>query len=144
VGIDLSKGLLAEAKRLHPEVATRLMDMRKLDFADEAFDGVWAHASLLHLKRKDVTKALGEFFRVLKHNGVCFVKVKRGEGQLLVDDGNTGGKKRLMTYFELDELTMIVKRAGFVIEQAQIHNSYKMGTSKRDIDWVVVLGRKLS
>src|SRR5687767_2993685 len=41
-------------------------DLRHLPFADAVFDGVWAAAPLLHLKRYEVGEALGGLRRVLK------------------------------------------------------------------------------
>ncbi len=76
IGIDLSAELLKQAQKYHPELKTKLMDMRKLDFADKTFDAIWAHASLLHLERKDLLPTIKEFYRVMKKNGICYILVK--------------------------------------------------------------------
>src|SRR3990172_8786000 len=42
IGIDLSKSMLKEAMTLYPHGDFRDMDMRKLAFEDNFFDGIWS------------------------------------------------------------------------------------------------------
>ncbi len=42
------------------------MDLRKLDFPDKSFDGVFANYSLIHIPEKDVTMSVEGIARVLK------------------------------------------------------------------------------
>ena len=49
--------------------------MRHLPFEPESFDGVFAKASLLHIKRRS-SGVLDEIARVLKPNGVVYIGVK--------------------------------------------------------------------
>lgn len=72
-GIDVSAGLIAEAKRLHPEAAGRFAVGTAVDlsFADAAFDQVFSIAVWHHLPSNEVRlKALQEVARVLKVGGV--------------------------------------------------------------------------
>src|SRR4051794_253905 len=46
VGVDLSTGMLAEARRRAPGVDFRQSDLRSLAFPDGYFDGIWCCASL--------------------------------------------------------------------------------------------------
>jgi SAM-dependent methyltransferase len=50
-------------------------DARDLPFADGAVDAIWASHVLEHLAIKDVGKALGEFYRVLRPNGRAIIRV---------------------------------------------------------------------
>src|SRR5579872_1610900 len=63
-GIDLSKKLLALAKKQNTSLNFLLADIRALPFADHTFDAVWANAVIHHLVKKDIEKALREFYRV--------------------------------------------------------------------------------
>jgi ubiquinone/menaquinone biosynthesis C-methylase UbiE len=76
-GLDLSSGLITLARKTFPTITFIEGNMLSLPFPDNTFDGVWACASLLHLETvADVTKALREFHRVMKQNGIVYVSVK--------------------------------------------------------------------
>ncbi len=57
-GIDLFDGLLERAKELYPRITFQKMDVRKLEFSDESFSGIWCNATLLHLTEKDMLIAI--------------------------------------------------------------------------------------
>ena len=78
-GIDLSKNLLAVAKRENPSLHFDLGDIRALPFTNASFDAIWANAVIHHLTKEDIAKTLKEFCRVLKPGGIIFVATKRGE-----------------------------------------------------------------
>lgn len=72
-GIDVSAGLIAEAKRLHPEAAENFAvgTAVELAFADNEFDQVFSIAVWHHLPSNEVRlTALREVSRVLKPGGV--------------------------------------------------------------------------
>jgi ubiquinone/menaquinone biosynthesis C-methylase UbiE len=77
VGIDLSAGMLAQAKtRVRGGLAQ--MDMRHLAFPDGSFDGIWCVASLLHLPKADAPLALREMRRVLVPGGALLLIIHEG------------------------------------------------------------------
>jgi ubiquinone/menaquinone biosynthesis C-methylase UbiE len=143
VGIDLSENLLEIAREKYPEIEFIKMDMRRLKFEDEIFDGIWANATILHLPRKDVPQALSEFHRVLKADGILHVGVKRGEGVGFTQDQYAANERRYFTYFELEEMEQLVREAGFEIIDSFIDNPSKRKAGSRNIDWVKVFARKL-
>lgn len=53
-GIDFSEKLLEIAKKRVPQVTFYKQDFRRLGFSQVSFDGIWACASLLHLKRHEM------------------------------------------------------------------------------------------
>lgn len=63
-GVDISDGLIAIAESSYPECDYRVMDMEKLEFADESFD--FAYSSLAIHYLEEWTTALKEAYRVLK------------------------------------------------------------------------------
>jgi len=77
-GVDLSPGMLAEARRL---VCGPLleMDMRHLNIPDSASGGIWCMASLLHLPKAEAPRALAEMRRVLVPAGVLALTIQEGE-----------------------------------------------------------------
>ena len=67
VGVDFSEAMLAEARRLHPEVEFRTASAEALPFTDGAFDAVVGNFTLHHSGRP--AKVLKEAFRVLAVDG---------------------------------------------------------------------------
>jgi ubiquinone/menaquinone biosynthesis C-methylase UbiE len=143
VGIDLSENLLKIARVKYPEIEFIKMDMRRLEFKDGTFYGIWANASMLHLPRNDVSQALSEFHRVLKAGAILHVGVKRGEGGGHTDDQYAAYERRYFTYFQLEEMEQLVREAGFEIIDSFIDNPSKRKAGSRNIDWVKVFARKL-
>jgi SAM-dependent methyltransferase len=47
----------------------------------EAFDGVWASASLLHVPKSEIDDALGRLTRALKPGGMLYASFKHGTGE---------------------------------------------------------------
>jgi SAM-dependent methyltransferase len=64
------------SRRLGHPVEAMLFD--QLD-AQEAYDGVWASACLLHVPRDELAGILGRIHRALKPSGVFYASYKMGE-----------------------------------------------------------------
>jgi SAM-dependent methyltransferase len=116
IGVDLSQGMLAEARRRVPAVDFRQADLRGLDFPDGYFDGIWCCASLLHLPRADVPAVLASFNRLLGH-GFLRLSVKAGQGEEVVDGAYGPDTPREITYFSRCELELLLERSGFDVHR---------------------------
>lgn len=68
VGVDISEGLIDIAKREHPGIEFRVMDMEKLNFEDESFDLAYSSLALHYLDDWQIT--LKETRRILKPKGM--------------------------------------------------------------------------
>jgi 2-polyprenyl-3-methyl-5-hydroxy-6-metoxy-1,4-benzoquinol methylase len=141
-GIDLSEGLLAEAKKLHPEVPTQLMSLTDMKFSQDSFDGIWTNATLLHIERKDVPQILKNFYTFLKPNGVLFVRTKEGEGEGPQPVPFDPTLTRWFTFFTDRELTKMIEDAGFDVLNSYTFNSKQRFTNSRDQEWVVIFAKK--
>jgi len=67
VGVDLSPGMIALAKRLYPATDFRVADVEHLPFADATFDGLVCNFAIGHFPYPEA--AVGECVRVLKRGG---------------------------------------------------------------------------
>ncbi|GGP59602.1 class I SAM-dependent methyltransferase [Saccharothrix coeruleofusca] len=68
-GVDLSPGMVARARELHPGLRFEEGSMTALGHADGSLTGVLAWYSLFHLPPEEVPTALAEFHRVLAPGG---------------------------------------------------------------------------
>ena len=122
IGFDLSEKMVELARKNVPGARFRVMDMLDLDFEDNGFDGVWARCCFLHLKKKEIPKALEEAYRVLKKGGVIHVGIKEGEGERFVSDERYGGVQKFYSFFHKEELETMLKDAGFTIVESLRHS----------------------
>jgi len=81
VGVDLSQGMLALARRRFPGAKLHHMDMRHLSFEPGSFGGVWAAHCLYHIPKRDIHKVIEGIKRVLVPEGAFFCCLKLGEGE---------------------------------------------------------------
>lgn len=79
LGVDLSPGMLDEARRGHPGLHFVESSMLTLDFPDAAVAGVLAWYSTTHLPDDQLPAAFAEFFRVLAPGGYLLVGFQAGD-----------------------------------------------------------------
>lgn len=139
VGIDLVDVFLKEAKKSVPQAEFIKMDLLNLKFSDNYFDGIWANAVLLHLKKEDIPQALKGFHRILKPKGKLYVSVKRGRGEKHKEEKLSGENKRFFSYFLKNELEGFIKNAGFKIISSNI---FPDSLGRQDLKWIGVLLEK--
>jgi SAM-dependent methyltransferase len=68
VGVDISSGLIEEAKKSYPEVEFYEMDMEKLEFPEDSFDFVYSSLVMHYLE--DWKKALANIYTVIKPGAI--------------------------------------------------------------------------
>ncbi len=146
IGIDLSAELIALCKNANPNINFKVADMRNLPFGDNYFNGIWAHASLVHMKTKeDVHKSFKEFARVLKDNGKIHVTVKKKEKkQTEYAIEPKTGELRYFRYFSKEEIVGIIESAGFATDSVDVYNEFaRNGTGRKNTNWIYVLAHKI-
>lgn len=148
-GVDLSEGLLRVARDNAPQINFIVMDMRRLDFPKDSFDGLWVNTSFLHLPKKDAKKTLAGFSKVLKPGGILFmafqghpnekatVVEKLGPQERLVATPEFGlDKPRFFAYYSVEEMKKLLKETGF--------ETFNVSTKKEPetrILWVDILAK---
>ena len=76
--IDYSEELVKKASRL-TGIPIKLKSFYEVDDC-EAYDGIWACASLLHCERTRLKEVIGKLVSALKPNGVLYMSFKYGNG----------------------------------------------------------------
>jgi ubiquinone/menaquinone biosynthesis C-methylase UbiE len=143
VGLDVSQGLIQEAKIQFPTLQFIEGNLLNLPFNNNMFDGVWAHASLLHLETIDEVKTvLKEFHRVLKNKGILHVLVKAQSGKqktAVVSDAFSN-HNRFFQYFTQEELTELLKTSGFTIRSIeQYRETDRNPHGRSEVQWILAL-----
>lgn len=80
VGVDLSPGMLAQARRARPSVPLHEASLTALPFDDGSFDAVVLWYSVIHLTDDELAVAFAEAARVLRPGGLALVASQKGEG----------------------------------------------------------------
>ena len=116
-GIDASRNMLREAKKIVSKGKFVLMDFYNLKFPKESFDGFWAASSLLHVPKVRVSEVLGQIRRILKKNGIGFISLKERKNldEGMIKDNQYGGSERFFAFYGLGEFERILLENGFEI-----------------------------
>lgn len=120
-GTDVSKGLLAEAKKNNPGATFLFQSVYDFNFPNETFDGFWASAVLLHIPKNRIDEALSSIYRILKPGAIGFISLKKGSDEKFVEGDHVGIQyKRFFSFFELDEFTEMLKRNKFEVLESYV------------------------
>jgi ubiquinone/menaquinone biosynthesis C-methylase UbiE len=139
VGVDLSAGMLAQARTTAPGPLAQ-MDMRGLAFPAGCFDGVWCVASFLHLPKADAPGALREMRRVLRPGGPLFLGIQEGSGEGWEGwaPGPYAHVQRLFARYSPQEVEGLLANAGFTVVE---RGSSQAGT-RRWLQFLAVRDRE--
>lgn len=81
-GIDQSEGMLAQARRKHPEVATRVLILQDLGRLEDRFDGLTCVDALENVPPEDWPRVAAGLAAVLAHGAPGYVTVELPDGPL--------------------------------------------------------------
>jgi SAM-dependent methyltransferase len=123
-GVDLSPAMVERARRLVPGVQFRQGDMLALNAPDAAWAGIVAFYSIIHIRRSDLERALGELRRVLRPGGLLLVAFHIGEETIHLDEW--WGQKVCVDFFHFrcEEVAECLRAAGFEIEDIVERDPY--------------------
>ena len=142
VGIDVSDRLLDIARREVPEGDFRELSMTDLDRLPDAFDGVFAQASLLHIPRKDAGETVKKMSDRLVPGGLLYLAVKEAregkpEEEIARENDYGYEYERFFSYFRMDELERYLLDAGLTVIST-MRNSSPSGKTV----WLQIIGKK--
>ena len=141
-GIDLSRNLLKIANQQLPKINFQIQDVRSLHFPNFSFDGIFACAVLLHLKRPEIFPVIQSFYRILKDGGIVFVMMKQGKGESDIKEELSSGESRHFVLVKSDEINQWMNDAGFSIIELYTWNSQDRWPDGRNVEWISCFAKK--
>jgi SAM-dependent methyltransferase len=126
VGIDASPAMIERARadaRSERAPDFRVADMRRVGvlFAENAFDGAWISASLLHIPETETPSVLAAVHRIVVDRGMVLITLKEGpQGSRIVRDEKDGqAVEREFTFWEEPRFRDLVERAGYAVVEVR-------------------------
>jgi SAM-dependent methyltransferase len=123
-GVDLSEGILAQARRLNPDLEFHQGDMLALSDPDESWGGAAVFYSLIHIPRDRVPSALAELGRVLRPGGAVLIAVHCGQETVHRDELWGRPISIDFIFYEPEELERQLTAAGFVVDEVVVRAPY--------------------
>lgn len=112
-GLDLSAGLLEQARILHPGIPFRKANMLDLDFEDQSIAGVVAFYAIVHFSEDQVERAFREVFRVLQPEGTFLLTYHIGEEPVHVEEFLGKAVDIDVMFFRTDFISRCLEDCGF-------------------------------
>jgi SAM-dependent methyltransferase len=128
-GLDLSPGMVEEARRRTPEVEFVAGDMRRLAEIVDAeasggLAGIVAFYALVHVAKEDLEATLADVGRALAPDGLLLVALHVGDEVRHVEDLWGEAVSLDFVFFEVEELERALETSGFVIEELLTREPY--------------------
>ncbi len=126
VGLDINHSLLDYARRRSPRLTLVQADVRNLPYVAEAFDGLWAAASLIHLPKISVHASFRRLAKLTKPGGLFAATLIHGRHSNTLRNGWIPG--RFISRWHKQELATALGRAGWqIIELKIVFNQERKG-----------------
>ena len=117
-GVDLSAGMVEQARRLNSGIPFMQGDMLTLDITDETWRGIAAFYSLIHVPRPELGQAIGEMYRVLRPHGLALLAFHIGDKTKHLEEWFGEQVSVDFFFFRSEEIKEHLLAAGFTIEDA--------------------------
>lgn len=124
MGLDLSAGMLAQARRLNPDLAFVQSSMLALGLGSEVLYGIAAFYCIIHIPREQVVVALAEMRRVLQQGGYLLVTFHLGTEDSHHEELFGRPVSLNVALFTTGEMTGYLQAAGFKVEEVLERDPY--------------------
>lgn len=124
LGLDLSAGMLAEARRLNPDLLFVQSSMLALGLGSETLGGIAAFYCIIHIPRARVVTALAELRRVLRPGGRLLLTFHLGTEDSHHEELFGRPVSLDVALFTTAEMAGYLGGAGFSVEEALERDPY--------------------
>ncbi len=126
-GIDTSLEFVKNMKNREFDVS--LMSVTKLNFKN-TYDGLWACASLLHIKREELEETILRCINALKDNGILYCSFKYGDKEIEKDN-------RYFNYINEEIINDIASKNDLNI--VDLYQSNDVRTIRNNEKWINII-----
>jgi len=145
-GIDLSEGMINEAKKKYPKINFQLGNMLNLEnIKDRSVCGVFSFYSIIHFNNEQLIKAIKEMHRMMKKSSYILLAFHINSGKY---SGVYHADKMLdkevnldYYFFDSDFVADILEKTGFEITERIIRYHYK-NVVEGDSDRSIIFAKK--
>jgi len=123
-GLDLSAGMLREARRLNPDIGFVQSSILALGLASGSVYAMAAFYSIIHIPRRQVVSALEEMRRVLQPRGYLLLTFHLGSEDSHHEEMLGHAVSLDIALFTTNEMSGYLGDAGFRIEEARERDPY--------------------
>jgi ubiquinone/menaquinone biosynthesis C-methylase UbiE len=124
-GLDLSDGMVAQARKRHPDLEFSTGSMTALPGPDASWEGLVSFYSLIHLADDaSLRAALAEFRRVLADGGLLLVAVHAGQEVRHLTEWFGAEADVSFRFFDPAWLSAEIEQAGFAVESVTRRQPY--------------------
>lgn len=116
-GLDLSPGMLEQARKLNPDIPFREGNMLVLELPDRSLAGIAAFYAIVNIPPESLLRAFQEMERVLQPGGLLLLAFHTGDEMLHEDE--LWGRRISMDFFLLQPaaIRQALETSGFQIEE---------------------------
>jgi SAM-dependent methyltransferase len=123
-GLDLSPRMVAEARRLNPDIAFREGNMLALDLPDGALAGIAAFYAIVNIPARSLLVVFREMARVLRPGGLLLLALHAGRDTLRERELWGRPIDLEFFFFEPPAIRRELELAGLVVEDLVERGSY--------------------
>jgi ubiquinone/menaquinone biosynthesis C-methylase UbiE len=123
-GLDLSSGMVEQARRLNPGTEFRQGNMLALDLPDNALAGIVAFYAIVNIPSSSLPVVFEEMARVLEPGGVLFLAFHAGDQTLREEE--LWGHPIAMDFFlfQPSNIRILLEAAGLAVEEVVERDPY--------------------
>lgn len=126
-GVDLSSGMIAQARQRYPALAFRQGDMRALEVPDGALGGIAAFYSIIHLAPEELAPTFREWWRALRPAGLVLVGFHCGDSVTHLDTWWEQPVDLDFRFLQPGAVAGALRQAGFGVEATLSRAPYPDG-----------------
>jgi len=123
-GLDISAGMVEQARQLNPGVVFDVGDMFALDLLDGRLAGIVAFYAVVNICKESLAIVFREMYRVLQADGLLLLAFHIGDEAAHFEEFWGRPVSLDFFYFQPAEIRRLLEDAGFVIEEVVEREPY--------------------
>jgi ubiquinone/menaquinone biosynthesis C-methylase UbiE len=124
LGLDLSPGMVDQARRLNPDIQFREGNMLALNLPDGSLAGIAAFYAIVNIPRNSLPVVFSEMARVLERSGILFLAFHAGTDMLREEELWGYPISMDFFFFQPSEIRKLLQATGFVVEEVVERDPY--------------------